>query len=373
MKQYDIIVIGGGLAGLTAALHLAANGFGVLLLEKHLYPRHKVCGEYVSNEVRPYLHSLGLSLEGAIAINRMQLTTLSGHTLQTSLPLGGMGISRYALDTKLYDKAREAGADFGFETVTEVSSGNAGFTVTTATPCKYKARVVIGAYGKRAGLDKGLGRRFMEKPSPWLAVKAHYSFSAWPENQVGLFAFRGGYAGLSQTETGALNFCYLASYSSFRKFPSIENYNSEVLSQNAFLKEFLTTAKMLFERPLSIAQISFNEKQPVVNNMLMCGDTAGMIHPLCGNGMAMAIHSAKIASELITHYFRQGSFDHQALVRAYRQKWQHTFTRRLAMGRKWQTLLLNEQLSELAMATVAKSPWLIRKIIRSTHGKPIGL
>jgi flavin-dependent dehydrogenase len=107
--------------------------------------------------------------------------------------------------------------------------------------------------------------------------------------------------------------------------------------------------------------------------MLMCGDTAGMIHPLCGNGMAMAIHSAKIASELITHYFRQGSFDHQALVRAYRQKWQYTFTRRLAMGRKWQALLLNEQVSELAMATVARSPWLMRQIIRSTHGKPIGL
>jgi len=372
VNDYHVIVIGGGLAGLTAALALAGKGFDVMLLEKHPYPRHKVCGEYLSREVQPYLQSLGLPLSEAVVINRMQLTTINGRSLQTSLPLGGLGISRYALDASLYNKAKAAGVAFKFETVTGLTSHKSGYTVTTSGPGEYRAALVVGAYGKRAALDKELGRGFIEKPSPWLAVKAHYSIAHWPDELVGLFTFRGGYAGLSKTETGALNFCYLASYSSFRQAGTIEAYNEQVVSRNPYLREFLGTAKMIFEKPLSIAQISFGPKQAAGNGMLMCGDTAGMIHPLCGNGMAMAIQSARIASELITQYLNQQSSDRKTLLTAYSRNWQQAFGRRLSTGRRLQALLLNESLSELAVSSVARSPWLMRKIISATHGKPFG-
>lgn len=373
MKEYDVIIIGGGLAGLTAALALAAKGFEVMLLEKHSYPRHKVCGEYLSREVQPYLKSLGLPLREAVVINRMQLTTLNGRSVLAELPVGGLGISRYALDASLYNKAKAAGVTFVFETVIGLSAHESGHTVTTTGPNQYRAGLVIGAYGKRSGLDKELGRVFLEKPSPWLAVKAHYSYPNWPDNQVGLFTFRGGYAGLSKTETGALNFCYLASYNSFRQAGTIEAYNEKVVSQNPYLREFLGTAEMIFEKPLSIAQISFGPKQVEGNGMLMCGDTAGMIHPLCGNGMAMAIQSARIASELISRHYSEHSSSSETLLKAYRQKWQQAFSRRLFAGKKLQALLLNEPLSELAMSSIARSPWLMRQVISATHGKPSGV
>ncbi len=120
MRRYDVIVVGGGLAGLTAAIDLSQKGLRVLVIEKHTYPHHKVCGEYVSNEVLPYLSGLGVSLdaEKAIAINRLKFTTVQGRFLETDLPLGGKGISRYAFDELLYRRAVQAGADFQFQNVT---------------------------------------------------------------------------------------------------------------------------------------------------------------------------------------------------------------------------------------------------------------
>ncbi len=89
MNRYDVIIIGGGLAGLTAALHLTKESFKVLVLEKQPYPHHKVCGEYISNEIIPYLNQLGVSLlpAKAIAINTLQLTTVNGKSIEVALLL----------------------------------------------------------------------------------------------------------------------------------------------------------------------------------------------------------------------------------------------------------------------------------------------
>jgi flavin-dependent dehydrogenase len=105
----------------------------------------------------------------------------------------------------------------------------------------------------------------------------------------------------------------------------------------------------------------------------MCGDTAGLIHPLCGNGMAMAIHSAKLASERIHTFFKNSDYTRAQMESDYRMEWQNTFRRRLQTGRVLQSLLLSETVSNMLMGTVAKSPGLIRSLIKRTHGKPISL
>src|SRR5688572_19390952 len=97
----DVIIVGGGLAGLVNAIVLAKAGLQVVLIEKKQYPFHKVCGEYVSNEVLPFFHSLGIFPEnlGASHISRLQVSSPSGQrVLHMPLDLGGFGISRYALD-----------------------------------------------------------------------------------------------------------------------------------------------------------------------------------------------------------------------------------------------------------------------------------
>ena len=373
VKDHDVIIVGGGLAGLTAAISLRMKGHSVLLFERKRYPHHKVCGEYVSNEVLPYLKSLDVNpfKQGAVRINTLQLSTIVGDSISTKLQLGGTGISRYGFDNLLYEKANSLGVQFVFQSITSVNFTKDRFAVLTDKKEEYVSTLVIGAYGKRSHLDKQLKRDFIRQQSSWLGVKAHYRYEGFPNNLVALHNFKGGYGGLSKTETGAVNFCYLANYTSFQKEKNIERFNQNVVAQNPFLASFLENAEPLFKEPLSIAQISFDTKNTVDYHIIMCGDTAGLIHPLCGNGMAMAIHSAKIASELVHRFLVDKDYHRSELENDYRVQWNKTFRQRLWVGRKAQSILMNETLSTVALTTAIKSPRLLRLLIERTHGKPI--
>src|ERR1051325_8357647 len=109
--KYDVAIIGGGLAGLAAAIQLKQNGHSVIVFEKETYPFHKVCGEYISLESWDFLLSLGLPLNEwhLPLIDTFQLTAPNGKQFTTKLPLGGFGISRYKLDNAMVQRAKELG------------------------------------------------------------------------------------------------------------------------------------------------------------------------------------------------------------------------------------------------------------------------
>jgi len=373
VHERDVIIVGGGLAGLTAALDLTQNGIGVLVIEKTPFPRHKVCGEYVSREVIPYLKHLGVEVETGVAIDHLLLSTQQGDSFKFQLPLGGIGISRYALDDLLYQRCLQEGVTICFDTVTDIFYEKDRFEVHTLKGETYGSSIVLAAYGKRSNLDKSLKRPFINQKSPWLAVKAHYQHPDFPINQVALHNFEGGYCGLSKTETGAVNMCYLASYQNFSQYRNIEDFNQNVLSRNPFLDSFLKDAQPLWKSPLSIAQVSFAKKEAVADHILYCGDTAGLIHPLCGNGMAIAIHSAKIASEGIVQFYKSKSYSRHSLEEEYRKRWKQEFGQRMRLGRTLQHILLRETLSRYLIKGLSNFPAITRKVIQKTHGKPISL
>ena len=118
-NNFDVIIIGGGLAGLTNAIHLSKSIHRVLLIEKNSYPKHKVCGEYISNEVLPYLNSLGIDpiKVGAKQISKVQISTTKGNLIKSELPLGGFGMSRYFLDSLLLKKVRLNGVQVLKDTI----------------------------------------------------------------------------------------------------------------------------------------------------------------------------------------------------------------------------------------------------------------
>jgi flavin-dependent dehydrogenase len=296
----DIIIIGGGLAGLVSAIHLSKTGLAVIVIEKNEYPKHKVCGEYISNEVLPYLQQLDADpmSTGAKKITRFLLSTTRGKTIETKLPLGGFGISRFTLDYFLLQKALQNNCTLLQQTVSDVHFADDIFRVTTKEGTALYAKIVIGAFGKRSNMDITLNRTFIKNKSPFVGVKTHLQGN-FPDDLVALHNFEGGYCGVSQVENGNINVCYLANYKSFQQHKSIDAFNKEVLFKNPHLKNIFENSVPVFEQPLTISQVSFSDKTRVQNHILMCGDAAGMIHPLCGNGMAMAIHSAKIASELV--------------------------------------------------------------------------
>lgn len=368
----DVLIIGGGLAGLIAGIHLAQNGLRVLLLEKHPYPRHKVCGEYISNEVLPYLNHLGLSIDelNPTRIERFLMSTVAGKPIRCSLPLGGFGVSRYTLDHFLARKAVSAGVDIRQVEVMDALFDTDAFSVTDSLQTTYTARIVIGAYGKRSLLDKKLQRTFDQGESSWLGVKAHYRAS-FPNDLVALHNFEGGYCGLSQVENGIVNACYLANYRRFKEVKNIDAFQQQVLSKNPFLRDFFSSATPLFDKPLTISQISFARKKPVENHMLMCGDTAGLIHPLCGNGMAMAIHSAKLVSELIIQYFTGEIATRPTLEKQYAAAWSGEFKSRLATGRIVQSVLSSPRFTSVLLKGLSQTSSLLPLIIRQTHGRPM--
>ena len=372
MESSDVLILGGGLAGLTAAIHLSSLGFQVTVIEKNEYPKHKVCGEYISNEVLPYLNWLKLDLEelNPTTITTLQFSIKSGKTITTTLPLGGFGISRYTLDNFLFQKAVKNGCHVVRETVENVVFNDDSFVTITSNGVEMKSKFVLGAFGKRSTIDQKMKRKFIKQKSPWLAVKGHYKGN-FPDDVVGLHNFKGGYCGVSKVENDVVNICYLADYDTFKNYKNVEEYQVSVIEKNPNLKSIFESMSLIFEKPITISQISFAEKQTVDNHILMIGDTAGLIHPLCGNGMAMAIHSAKIASELVSKYLRKEIPSRQVLEERYIREWDYNFKQRLKFGRWLSSLLQNPKLSEVALRILTVFPFLLPIIINKTHGKPI--
>lgn len=368
--NFDVIIIGGGLAGLCNALHLSRKGTKVLVIEKDEYPKHKVCGEYISNEVLPYLQSLGFNPFdfGAKAITELKLSTKGNKSIKAKLPLGGFGISRYCIDAELAKAAQKVGAKFIHAKASNILFRDDYFEVSTQEGDIFKASLLIGAYGKRAKLDRDMKRAFILKKSPYLGVKAHYA-GPFPENLVGLHNFEGGYCGVSKVENDHINICYLVSYQTFKKYKSLDDFQEKVLYRNKFLRETLSQSEIVFEKPLTISQVSFLEKAPVENHILMCGDSAGMIHPLAGNGMAMAIRSAQILSNLILE-FRDGKIaSRQALEEGYQRHWDVEFGTRLKYGHLISRAFRMGLFSEMLMRALQLMPSLLPLIVRKTHGK----
>ena len=252
LDTIDVIVVGGGLAGLSSAIHLSKANHKVVLIEKSSYPRHKVCGEYVSNEVLPYLKFLGFDPFhfGAKKINQFELTTHSNKKITAQLPLGGFGMSRYQMDYQLYLLAQNNGVQVCQDSVTQIDFDEGVFSVKTKSEATYRAKLVIGAYGKRSNLDVTLNRSFMARKSPYLGVKSHIS-GDFPDNKVALHNFKGGYCGLSKVENNHINLCYITNFKSFKAYKDIDSFQKEVLFKNEALKQMFQNSVPEFESPLT--------------------------------------------------------------------------------------------------------------------------
>jgi menaquinone-9 beta-reductase len=367
----DVLIIGGGLAGLTNAILLQKNGYQVSVFERKKYPFHRVCGEYISNEVLPFLESLniGISESGYSRINRLAVTSVSGKIMYADLKMGGFGLSRFKLDHLLYEEATKLGVQFIFERVDNLRFEEGKFRITTPGNIVYESAIAIAAYGKRSNLDQKLNRRFFYKRSPYLGVKYHIK-TEFADNLIRLDNFQGGYCGVSKIEDDRYCLCYLSETANLKKYSGITEMEEEVLFKNSYLKSLYKNSEFLFKTPEVINEISFEKKTLVENHLLFCGDSAGMITPLCGNGMAIAIHSGKILAESIMRFAKKGSaLNRIALENDYQYKWEKEFKMRLKSGRMIQKLFGNTIISDLTVSTLDKFPGLTQILVKKTHGE----
>ena len=376
---FDVIIVGGGLGGLVCAIELSRAGHRVAVLEKKEYPFHKVCGEYVSNEVLGYLQSLGFDpfALGASNIKRLRVSTPSGKNIGVMLPLGGFGLSRFVMDDALQGLAASYGARiFTGIRVTDLERGDGLFTVITHTGERFRSLLVIGAWGKRDLLDKKLDREFLQSHTGYLGVKYHIR-TDYPADEIGLDNFPGGYCGISRIEDDKYNLCYLYQRDYGANFKSMKELEESTLYKNPVLKRIFSQSDFLWEKPEVINEISFSAKGQVESNVFMCGDTAGLITPLCGNGMSMAIAGAKLLCRMIidSRVLQSAYISPTArasLEEAYCRAWKKEFGRRLYWGRTIQRAFGAPTLSEIVLRTIHAIPPAERWLVNQTHGEPLG-
>ena len=366
-RTVDVVVVGGGLAGCSAAIMLALAGHSVALYEAKAYPHDKVCGEFLSPESEHTLRTLGalraIERQGPARIAQARIVAPGGAQWRGTFKQPGLGFSRFALDQTLADCARSAGvALVERATVSDVSGSlDDGFAVSARTPDglhELRARAVVGAYGKRGSLDRTLERDSRHVGTPFVGLKAHFS-GPTPGDSVDLYTFAGGYCGLSEVEGRRVNACLLVRQDVFQREAGqpadVERFVAWMSRQNPALGGWLARSRRLSSEWLSISQVSFAPKAAVERDVLMAGDTAGLIAPLAGDGMSMALHGGLMAAGWLDR-FLQGETDAEAIRLGYAADWRRAFGGRLRLGRALQSVLLRPRLLGAGLALLNLAP-----------------
>lgn len=374
-KIYECAIIGGGLAGLTLAIQLSEKGKSVILFEKEQFPFHKVCGEYISMESFNFLERLGvpLSVMDLPRITNLLVSAPNGNFLERPLGLGGFGISRFTLDKLLADIAISRGVEVRDNTkVIDVCFKNGIFLINTDHEI-IKAKVACGTHGKRSVIDAKLKRNFFTSKSDsspnYIAVKYHINLP-FPDNRIELHNFNDGYCGISKVDNDRYCLCYLTTSDNLKNNGnSIKNMEASILMQNPFLKKYFSESEFLYEKPLVISQIGFKSKTAVEQHVLMIGDAAGTIAPLCGNGMSMAMKGSYFAGNIILN-FLEGKIKRIEMEVEYSKLWKDEFDFRIRTGSLLQSSFGKEILTNFTIGILKKFPALTDKLISLTHGKP---
>lgn len=371
------VIIGGGLAGLTLAARLAETGHAVVVLEKETYPFHKVCGEYISRESADFLTRLGVPLAALDLpdIRRLTVTAPDGAALHRPLGLGGIGVSRFFLDQYLAKLVRARGGDVreGVRVADVAFDPGADCFALATSAGPVRARVVAGAWGRRANLDVKLARPHLANRADaarnYVAVKHHLRLPDFPPDLIELHNFADGYAGLSRVEDGRTCMAYLTTAEQLRRAGSVAALEATVLRQNPALAARLAPAEELIRPPLAISHVTFSRKAPVEQHVLLLGDAAGTIAPLCGNGMSMGMHAAHVLAGLLADYFG-GTLSRPALEAAYTRAWDARFGFRILAGRTIQRFFGSPALTASVVRGLRAVPWAADGLIRLTHGRP---
>lgn len=367
MHTHEVVIIGAGLAGLCTAIELKKLGHEVLLIEKYTFPFHRVCGEYLSQEIRPFLDENGVDLSLSQTIEELEISSCNGVKVNSKLESGGIGISRHLIDNLLYKKGLELGVQYLLEEeVDKVDFIQENFIVTTKKGLKIGSKIVYGAFGKRSKLDKTLNRDFIKSKSEYVGVKYHIKYD-FPKNKIALHNFQGGYCGISAVEDSYC-LCYLIDRKVIKKHGSIAETEEKVLKQNPFLKDIFEKADFLWEKPLVINEVNFSKKEKIKDHIIMIGDAAGLITPLCGNGMAIAVKSGLLSTKYVS-LFLNNKISREALELTYSKHWQNEFALRLKIGRVIQHFFGDIWLSNLIVRFFKVFKFLLPKVIGLTHGK----
>lgn len=365
----DVVVLGAGPGGSTLAAILASRGADVVLIERDTFPRDKLCGEFLSYDALPVLERTGvlsdIEARGARPIVACRVLT-AARAYEFALPSPARAISRVALDDILFRGAVARGArPMSGWTVTSVDPRARTVDATNAeATVRIEARVLAGAWGRWGRIDRQLARPFTEeREHRYFGFKRHYRMTDHDDRAIELLSYRDGYLGVNAIEGGTTNVCGLVHQRRLTGHRGgWDAFVEQLRRESPQLDSLFAGATPVQREFLSCEPVVFAARAPVEEGVFLVGDAAGIIDPLAGNGMAMAIQSAAIAAPLILARLRLE--DDEAPLRAYTAEWHAAFDSRLRWSRRIAWVLSRPGLLRAAIATVrapAIGAWLLRK------------
>ncbi|HEY1463231.1 MAG TPA: tryptophan 7-halogenase [Terriglobales bacterium] len=298
--MYDLIVIGAGPAGSSAAITAAKSGAKALQLEKSRFPRHKVCGEFVSAESLELLSTLlapeyAKLLGEAIRIPQSRIF-LDGRMLQAEISPSAASIARFDMDIALWRSSQEAGVETREQTTVQKISYDSIFRIAT-TAGTFEAATVIDASGRWSNLTAKTGLMAQTK---WLGVKGHFAEPS-PSQSVDLYFFDGGYCGVQPVElagehtNGRVNACAMVR-------ADVASNLEDIFALNSALQERSRHWQPLMD-PVSTSPLIFRDPSPLRGNILCAGDAAAFVDPFIGDGISLALQSGALASRSLMASF----------------------------------------------------------------------
>ena len=330
----EVAIIGAGPAGSTLAALLARLGVSVALIDRDTFPRDKLCGEFLSYDALPILDALGVTFAEAPTIERCRVVARH-RTWEFDLPHTARGVSRLLLDDLLFRTA--------------VAAGATPMTNTTATELP-RAQVVVGAWGRWGRFDTQLERSFVrDRAHRNFGFKRHYR-GATDASVIELHSFRRGYLGVAAVENGITNICGLVHASRLAHHKGRwDAFVDEIRAEEPALEAMYARYTPAQENFLSSEPVIFRARSAVEHGVFMVGDASGIIDPLTGNGMAMAIQSALVAAPFIVDALRG---DRARAEDSYRQRHDEFFAKRIHWSRRAAFLLSRPALLDAALAGV---------------------
>lgn len=404
MSDFDVIIVGGGPAGASASIHLAARGARVLLAERERFPREKLCGEFISPECLGHFARLGvlgrMESAGGSQVSETVFYAPSGRAL--SVPsewFGGaraaaLGLSRAEMDARLLRRAREVGVRVLEESALAgvlVEGGRVrgvSLHAEGARVREYRARVTVDATGRHRAVArraerelKGHGAKDESEAvgsEKLVAFKAHLEGARGASGACEIYFYPGGYGGLSPVEGGASNLCFFARARDVRaRGGDATRVMREVLMRNRRAAETLERANAK-TRWLAVAVESFGRHEPApAPGLIAAGDAAAFIDPFTGSGMLMALEGGELAAVAVSRAFdsaRSTSYDLtpdalDTLAREYRAAYDERFGARLSLCRTLRRAAFAPRaFAELAVIALGASARLRRELARRTRG-----
>ena len=316
VNRYDLVVAGAGPAGSSAAITAARLGARVLLLEQGHFPRHKVCGEFVSAESLELLRQLLLYapkgsaiLDEAPKIDKARMF-LQGSTVEIPV-LPSASIPRFVMDEALWCAAQAVGVDCRDGVSVESIKANGEFEVTT-TGGAFSAVMAIASTGRWSKLRQPTPKPRAKK---LLGVKAHFR-ERNPSISTDLYFFSGGYCGVQPVDENTVNACALVR-------ADVATDLDAVLRLNGALAKRAKSWEPAME-PVTTSPLIFAEPEPERDGVLFAGDTAGFIDPFAGDGISLALRTGAAAAQAAMHVIA-GRVTVEEALRNYRRRYEKQF------------------------------------------------